>query len=231
MDDTEDTVDAADDYIAGPDEDAIPDAADMVIDAAMYVAEEPEPEDQVVGAGYWANWVASWDPQTDWKSCGPACVAQIIEAFTGYEQTDAQYVQIAQSLGKYMPGVWAQDIPTLFQYGGVSATTYSNGNLDFVADQLDAGNAVIAQVDMTEYNGQAAPTFGEGAAAAPHYVVVTQVDPVTQTVVISDPWGPNGGQIQMSYSQFQASWSDVGNIGTNIMIVADRPGQVRGGCT
>jgi predicted double-glycine peptidase len=211
MDDT-DNLDAG--YDAGHDDDlAQPFEPDPPFEPYDPVAAEP---DELLHAGHHQNWQYSWDQQTLIQSCGPACVAQIVEFFTGYDYPDRSFVDAAVNQGTYgQRGMITDALPGLFQQANITATSYTTGNMDFVSSELDKGNGVIALVDITEYDGHAAPSYQDGMVQG-HFVVVTEVDPVTQTVYISDPYY---GQVQMSVSQFAAAWQDAGNS----MVVAQAP--------
>ena len=152
--------------------------------------------------GYWFNEEMN-------GFCAPASITQVIEAQSGITIHDYSVIQQeANHLGMSLDGngtlsiVQAQELLSGF---GINSHLYAAPTPSDAMSQLEnflaGGRNIVLSVN-------AGPIWGTGDDGQPdHALVVTAVDPRTQTVTLSDPGTAGGNEEQVSFQDFEAAWS------------------------
>lgn len=162
-----------------------------------------------------------WFEQAANGLCVPASVAQIIAEYTGVTfDSEAAFVEIANEYGLFMvgpdgvPGMTVEGALFLMEQAGVPASLVMSANIDLLESYVDAGHGVVLFVNSSDiWYGE------EGAGAADHALVVTDIDQEAGVAVLSDPGTPEGNALTVPLEVLEDAWVD----GDHSMLVAESP--------
>lgn len=170
-----------------------------------------------------------WFEQAANGLCVPASVAQIVAEYTGVPfESEAQFVDLANEYGLFMvgpdgvPGMTAEGALFLMEQAGVPASLVMSANIDVLESYVDAGHGVVLFVNSSDiWYGE------EGAGAADHALVLTEIDQEAGVAVLSDPGTPEGNALTVPLEVLEDAWVD----GDHTMLVTETPasGSLAGG--
>ncbi|MEV6633620.1 C39 family peptidase [Actinoplanes sp. NPDC051470] len=170
-----------------------------------------------------------WFEQAANGFCVPSSVAQVVSAFTGRHFADEQdFVQAANELNVFtvgpdgVPSMDVQGAQTLLDAAGVPSHIEVS-DLDGLADHLADGHKIILAIDSGEVWGTDTP--GVEDQAPDHAVVLTGIDVVNGTAILSDPGSPDGNLETVPLDVLADAWADSGNT----MVVTDTAPPADGG--
>jgi hypothetical protein len=172
--------------------------------------------------------------------CGPNSLSMLIESATGHKVSEGDVADWAIQNDEMTRLPAAMDSPGMpsLHYGmlpeqaaatlnalgsqyGISAN-YEQGNMGDLEGALKNGHEVMIELDDQKIWHQAGV---QDSDQPNHFVVVTGVDPSTNTVFLNDPGTPDGREESVPLSDFEAAWKT----SDNAMITVDTdPGHTGG---
>jgi Peptidase_C39 like family len=155
--------------------------------------------------------------------CGPDSISMVLSEFGLHEsESDIATWAMSQPGGvTYEPqgasagdlgfGLGSEQIAAALNHFGVPATATTGSYSDLVT-ALQSGRDVILGVDANAIWHNIDPSTEEGQGQTEgHAVVLTGIDPATQTAYLNDPGDPDGRMEAVPLNELMAAWNGEGN--------------------